>query len=200
MPKQRKMIYKNLIIDQYNQIDGAQLREVQQLYRVTENKTVKKIVEFIRTNNPETVSEIYFGLSLDQSYTSQKLALLRKHGLVFVQKSGKERYYRVDSEKFNQVDELKKQVSKSRIRALANKTRLSILQLLIDNDKMSVTDIYIALKIEQSPASNMLAILLKAGFVGYNVDGKGHVYYVHYTTLETVRVAFEKYFEPAEVI
>lgn len=62
------------------------------------------------------------------------------------------------------------------LRAINHELRRKIIQLLQTEDRMTVTDIYIALRIEQSVASQHLAILRKAGIVRPEREGK-YIYY-----------------------
>lgn len=62
------------------------------------------------------------------------------------------------------------------LRAVNHKLRQQILKLIDENGKMTVTEIYIQLRLEQSVASQHLAILRKAGFVKTDRDGK-FIYY-----------------------
>jgi DNA-binding transcriptional ArsR family regulator len=62
------------------------------------------------------------------------------------------------------------------LRAVNHKLRQQILKLIDEQDKITVTEIYIKLRLEQSVASQHLAILRKAGFVKTVRDGK-FIYY-----------------------
>lgn len=62
------------------------------------------------------------------------------------------------------------------LRAVNHKLRQQIMKLIYQNGKMTVTEIYIKLRLEQSVASQHLAILRKAGFVNTTRDGK-FIYY-----------------------
>ncbi len=62
------------------------------------------------------------------------------------------------------------------LRALNHKLRQQILQLIDQKGKATVTEIYIHLRVEQSVASQHLAILRKAGFVNTTREGK-FIYY-----------------------
>lgn len=62
------------------------------------------------------------------------------------------------------------------LRAVHNKLRQRIIDLLEDGDAMTVTDIYIKLHLEQSVASQHLAILRRAGVVETDRAGK-FIYY-----------------------
>ena len=62
------------------------------------------------------------------------------------------------------------------LRALNHKLRQIILKLIAENDGITVSEIYSKLLLEQSVASQHLAILRKAGFVKTKRDGK-FIYY-----------------------
>lgn len=63
------------------------------------------------------------------------------------------------------------------LRAVNHKLRQQIIQLLEENKKLTVTEIYVKLRLEQSVASQHLAILRRAGVVATDRDGK----YIFYT-------------------
>jgi DNA-binding transcriptional ArsR family regulator len=58
------------------------------------------------------------------------------------------------------------------LRAVNHKLRQRVIDLLEENDSMTVTDIYIKLRLEQSVASQHLAILRRAGVVLTDRQGK----------------------------
>ncbi len=58
------------------------------------------------------------------------------------------------------------------LRALNHELRQKIIKLINEEGQMNVTDIYVRLRIEQSVASQHLAILRKAGIVETIRDGK----------------------------
>jgi DNA-binding transcriptional ArsR family regulator len=62
------------------------------------------------------------------------------------------------------------------LRAVNHKLRQRIIDLLEDNESMTVTDMYIKLRLEQSVASQHLAILRRAGVVITDRKGK-YIYY-----------------------
>ncbi|MBS1620833.1 MAG: helix-turn-helix transcriptional regulator [Bacteroidetes bacterium] len=70
------------------------------------------------------------------------------------------------------------------LRAVNHNLRQQILKLIDENGKMTVTEIYIQLRLEQSVASQHLAILRKAGFVNTDRDGKFIYYSVNHKRLE----------------
>ncbi len=62
------------------------------------------------------------------------------------------------------------------LRAVNHKLRQQIINLLEESDKMTVTEIYVKLRLEQSVASQHLAILRRAGVVITERQGK-FIYY-----------------------
>ncbi len=63
------------------------------------------------------------------------------------------------------------------LRAINHKLRQHIVKLIDENGRMNVTDIYVKLRLEQSVASQHLAILRRANIVNTERDGK----FIHYT-------------------
>ncbi|PWT77102.1 MAG: transcriptional regulator [Bacteroidetes bacterium] len=63
------------------------------------------------------------------------------------------------------------------LRALNHKLRQQIVRILDENKRLTVTELYIQLRLEQSVASQHLAILRRAGIVKTERDGK----FIHYT-------------------
>jgi DNA-binding transcriptional ArsR family regulator len=63
------------------------------------------------------------------------------------------------------------------LRALNHKLRQQIIRIIDEKEKITVTELYMTLRLEQSVASQHLAILRKAGFVNTTRQGK----YVYYT-------------------
>lgn len=73
------------------------------------------------------------------------------------------------------------------LRAINHKLRQQILKLIHQKDKITVTEIYVKLRLEQSVASQHLAILRKAGFVTTTRDGKFIYYSVNHQRLAEVQ-------------
>ena len=70
------------------------------------------------------------------------------------------------------------------LRAINHKLRQQILKLIEEQGKITVTELYLTLRLEQSVASQHLAILRKAGFVNTSRDGKFINYSVNHDRLE----------------
>lgn len=62
------------------------------------------------------------------------------------------------------------------LRSLNHKLRQQIIKIIDEHKKMTVTEIYIKLRLEQSVASQHLSILRQAGIVKTERDGK-FIYY-----------------------
>lgn len=77
------------------------------------------------------------------------------------------------------------------LRAINHKLRQQILRLLDENTRLTVTDVYIRLRLEQSVASQHLAILRRAGFVKTERDGKFIYYMVNTDRLTAVNQVVE---------
>jgi DNA-binding transcriptional ArsR family regulator len=78
------------------------------------------------------------------------------------------------------------------LRALNHKLRQQILKLIDDHQKMTVTEIYVKLRLEQSVASQHLAILRRAGIVVTVREGKFIFYMVDYIRLDQVNQFVEQ--------
>ena len=72
------------------------------------------------------------------------------------------------------------------LRALNHKLRQQILSLIETENKITVTEIYVRMRLEQSVASQHLAILRRAGFVKTERDGKFIYYSVNTDRLQEV--------------
>ena len=63
------------------------------------------------------------------------------------------------------------------LRAINHPLRLKIIKLIDENKRMTVTEIYVQLNIQQAVASQNLAVLRRAGFVNTKKESK----FVYYT-------------------
>ncbi|MBU1011893.1 MAG: metalloregulator ArsR/SmtB family transcription factor [Bacteroidetes bacterium] len=70
------------------------------------------------------------------------------------------------------IDINKLEMAASKLRAIAHPMRIAILDLLNDSPKLSVTEIYEKLKIEQASASHHLNILKNKGVLVSKREGK----------------------------
>ncbi len=72
------------------------------------------------------------------------------------------------------------------LRALNHKLRQQILTLIETEKKITVTEIYVRMRLEQSVASQHLAILRRAGIVSTQRDGKFIYYTVNYKRIDEI--------------
>jgi DNA-binding transcriptional ArsR family regulator len=81
------------------------------------------------------------------------------------------------------LDIARLEAAASRMRALAHPMRIAIIDMLTDTSKMSVTEIYERLGIEQAAASHHLNILKNKGILISKRDGKKIYYSLKNNTL-----------------
>jgi len=79
------------------------------------------------------------------------------------------------------------------LRALNHKLRQQVVKLLDEHKKMTVTEIYVKLRLEQSVASQHLAILRRAGIVGTRREGKFIYYFINYTRVKDISHFVEEF-------
>ena len=97
-----------------------------------------------------------------------------------------------NGETFAKIDLVQTKKTAAILRAVNHKLRQTILSLLNENQKMTVTEIYVKLRLEQSVASQHLAILRRAGIVTTIREGKFIFYLVDYARLEQVNQFVEQ--------
>ena len=84
------------------------------------------------------------------------------------------------------LDITKLELAASKLRAIAHPMRIAIIELLDENEKLSVTEIYSKLKIEQASASHHLNILKNKGVLASKRDGKKIYYSLKSSTLKEI--------------
>ena len=77
------------------------------------------------------------------------------------------------------------------LRAVNHKLRQRVIDLLEDGETLTVTDIYIKLRLEQSVASQHLAILRRAGVVTTERQGKFIYYSINKNSLAQIGTLVE---------
>ena len=78
------------------------------------------------------------------------------------------------------------------LRALNHKLRQQILSLIETEKKITVTEIYVRMRLEQSVASQHLAIMRRAGIVATQRDGKFIYYTVNYKRIDELNQFVEE--------
>ncbi len=72
------------------------------------------------------------------------------------------------------------------LRSLNHKLRQQIIKTIFESQKVTVTQLYVKLRLEQSVASQHLAILRKAGIVKTQRDGKFIFYFINPSRIESI--------------
>ena len=72
------------------------------------------------------------------------------------------------------------------LRALNHKLRQQVIKTIHENKRLTVTQLYVKLRLEQSVASQHLAILRKAGIVSTERDGKFIYYTINFPRIESI--------------
>ena len=72
------------------------------------------------------------------------------------------------------------------LRALNHKLRQQVIKTIHENKRLTVTQLYVKLRLEQSVASQHLAILRKAGIVLTERDGKFIFYTINFSRIEAI--------------
>ena len=73
------------------------------------------------------------------------------------------------------------------LRSLNHKLRQQIVKLIHESKKLTVTEIYVKLRLEQSVASQHLAILRKSGIVSTLRDGKFIFYSINQLRIDSIQ-------------
>ncbi|MCX6268130.1 MAG: metalloregulator ArsR/SmtB family transcription factor [Bacteroidetes bacterium] len=84
------------------------------------------------------------------------------------------------------LDLQKLELAASKLRAMAHPMRIAIIELLTENKKLTVTEIYDRLGIEQASASHHLNILKNKGLLESKRDGKMILYSLKTNVLANV--------------
>lgn len=90
------------------------------------------------------------------------------------------------SEEEISIDFLRMKKAALILRAINHKLRLQIVKLIQEHQKITVTEIYVKLRLEQSVVSQHLAILRRAALVNTQRDGKFIYYTINYGRMKEV--------------
>lgn len=95
------------------QIQFFYLKKASLLYRAINNKIRLQIMQYLHEHARLTVTALYNKLRLDQSATSQHLAVLRKAGLVNTERDGKSIYYSVNYDRVKELHDAAERLTKT---------------------------------------------------------------------------------------
>jgi len=180
------------------------------------NKPIhRQILHFIKQKESINVTDLFIHFRMEQSVMSQHLKLLRKCNFVTWERKGKFVFYSINSEGLEDFQDMSEQVAFPTVkklleegpktdiaekafgvlRAISHDLRLSIIDLIIENESIYVFQIHETLKIEQSIASQQLAILRRAGIVKTDQKGKNVSYSANVKYLNNINEAVHHYFQ-----
>ena len=91
-------------------MDAVQVAKASLVLRAINHPLRQKMLRYIHQCKKANVTEIYIKLRLEQSVTSQHLAILRKAGFVSTTRDGKQVYYAINYDKLDQVQDLSRQI------------------------------------------------------------------------------------------
>lgn len=95
---------------------------------------------------------------------------------------------RSDNDSLHKVELLKIKKAALVLRAINHKLRQQMMRIIDERGKITVTELYSILHLEQSVASQHLAILRKAGFVKTERDGKFIYYTVNIERIKEINI------------
>ncbi len=78
------------------------------------------------------------------------------------------------------------------LKAIAHPTRIAIINLLENSNRLTVTEIFETLGIEQAVASHHLRILRDRGVLNSEKDGKNRFYYLKHDRLSQIIECIDK--------
>ncbi len=85
------------------------------------------------------------------------------------------------------INDIELRKAKLLLRAINHRLRQQILQFIHSKKQTSVTPLYVSLHLEQSVASQHLAILRRAGLVNTTKEGKFIYYSVNYQKIDDMQ-------------
>lgn len=94
-------------------IDFQQIKKAAIILRALNHTLRQQILKLLDQGRKSTVTEIYVKLRLEQSVTSQHLAILRRANLVKTHREGKFVFYSINYPRINNINNIVKQVLES---------------------------------------------------------------------------------------
>ena len=84
------------------------------------------------------------------------------------------------------LDIKKLEEAASKLRVIAHPMRIAIIELLQDNKRLNVTEIYDKLNIEQASASHHLNLLKNKGVLSSKREGKNTYYFLKHNAINQI--------------
>ena len=85
-------------------IEVLAISKATMIFRAINHDLRSHMLRLISSSGEMTVTELYSKLNIEQSLTSQHLAILRKAGFVHSRKRGKFRYYSVNTSRIREIE------------------------------------------------------------------------------------------------
>lgn len=182
----------------------TKVEKVKMIFRAINHDLRKQILSGIESKQLY-VEQIENFIGKEQSVTSQHLAILREQEVVVDERRGKFIYYSINFEQYNKIISFAKKLFPKEdvkqtedkyliyairktillIRALNHNLRKRMLDA-IGKDSLIVTDVYLLCRLEQSVASQHLAILRRAGVVNAERNGQNVEYSIDFNRLNYI--------------
>ena len=103
--KYSKRIQPSEEIDNIPDIDYYNIKKAAIALRSLNHKLRQQVIKTIDENKRITVTQLYIRLRLEQSVTSQHLAILRKAGILSTERDGKFIFYTVNFPRIKAINE-----------------------------------------------------------------------------------------------
>ena len=87
-------------------LNHLSIKKVSLIFRALNHKLRQEILKYIEKNTKSSVTDIYIELRLDQSVTSQHLAILRRAGLLKTTREGKFMYYQLNAPRLEMINNM----------------------------------------------------------------------------------------------
>lgn len=97
-----------------------------------------------------------------------------------------------DKDSIKGLDHVELEKMADTLKVIAHPVRISILGLLEDGSRLTVTEIYQKLDIEQAPASHHLGLLKSRSLLKSQREGKSNYYYIDKDTISEVMCCFKR--------
>ena len=85
-------------------VDARALADAAGIIRAVNHKLRQSIIALLKKEGKMTVTQLYVKLRLEQSVTSQHLAILRKSNVLSTQREGKFIYYSLNNERIEKLN------------------------------------------------------------------------------------------------
>lgn len=92
-------------------LDYPKLREAVLTFRGVNHKVRQRMLDIMEANGKVSVTDLYIKLRMEQSQTSQHLAILRRAGVVNAERQGKIIFYSVNHKRLNQINKIAQELN-----------------------------------------------------------------------------------------